>query len=173
MNVIRVLISMGFALVCGCYVSAQEPVEGPITDAITNRVEKLFQRQAEEASAMEARLNQRFSERVEELSKSLRELREDRDGILPAIKEFRKEHGTILEGMRLLTDSVSESVGKWTPLQNLVDRLTALVWKLFWFICVLGGLILLLALVGLFLYSRLKGFVAREISSLIAATFKQ
>ena len=152
-------------------------VEGSVVDIIAERridamVQKLEAQQQSFIEKAAERIEQRTNGKLAELVESVRTLREEREGVLSSIKDFRKEHGSLLERMQSLSESVANASKSWTPLQNLVDRLTSLVWKLFWFICVLGGLVLLLGLVGLYLYSRLKGFVAKEISSIIPNSMK-
>jgi ABC-type multidrug transport system fused ATPase/permease subunit len=170
-----------FVLAC----ALQEPIPDPIPDAVgasvvdvivERRIESLLERlESQQSTIIERaaeRIEQRTNGKIADLVDSVKSLREDREGVMSSIKEFRKEHGTLMERMTQLADSVANSTAKWTPIQNLVDRLTALVWKLFWFICVLCGLMLFLALVGLFLYSRLKGFVSKEISSIVPSVLK-
>jgi hypothetical protein len=92
----------------------------------------------------------------------LAEAKREREGILSQIAELRTER----EGLASRVASMRENVDAWrtenqkqraewqdnlkkfTPLQNIVDRLTALVWKLIGFVCVLCLLILLVAVVA-------------------------
>ena len=146
---------------------ADTPVGGPISDIIEKRLEERIDKQLKVLEGIEERIEARQSSRLSEIVSSIRELKEDRDGAFAALKEFRNDRENMLGLFRTMADKFSEMSQRWTPLQNLVDRLTALVMRLFWFVCVLGGCILFLGLVGLFLYSRLKGFVSAEIGSLV------
>jgi hypothetical protein len=168
MDVMKCFV-LAFCLLFSGIGFAQEPVEGPITDAI---VERMAKKQAEEMAAMEGRIAAKFGETIAALKAEAEAAKMERASLLNGLREWNENRVGLLNRMELFSKQMTEAVGRWTPLQNLVDRLTGLVWRLFWFVCVLGGLLLFLALVGLFLYSRLKGFVAKEISSLVPHTFK-
>jgi hypothetical protein len=154
-------------LCLACPVLAQEPVGGPITDAITAKFEERFNKQAAEAKAMEARLVEKFGERITALTQELEAAKLERASILDGLREWNQNRVGLMARMAECRAEIVENAKKWTPLQSLVDRLTGLVWKLFWFICLVCGFVIFLGLVLLFMYSRLKGFVNAQIDDLV------
>ena len=155
------------ALLLGYSVAfAQEPVTGPITDAITERFEARFAKQSEEIKAMELRVTREYGDRIKDLMSQAVEARDERKTIIESFRDFNAERVGIVARIGEVREEIRAFGEKWTPIQNLVDRLTGLVWKLFIFVCVLGGLLILLLLLGLFLYSRLKGWVIAQLPKL-------
>jgi hypothetical protein len=142
-------------------------LSGPITDAITARFEERFIRQEAEAKAMESRLIERFSERIAALTKELDDAKMERSSIANELKEWNHNRIGLMARMAECRSEITESLKKWTPLQNLVDRLTSLVWKLFWFVCIVCGMLILLGMFFLYMYSRMKGFVSHEIADVV------
>jgi ABC-type multidrug transport system fused ATPase/permease subunit len=112
--------------------------EGAISDAIAKRIEE------------------KALGRINELGDTIREMREERTTILESIKQFREEREGVLSKLQELRQSLADASTKWTPIQNLVDRLTALLWKLIWFVCILAGFVVIVGGLGLYLYVRLK-----------------
>jgi hypothetical protein len=98
---------------------------GPIADMVDRRV-----------AAIEEKVNERLEARLRDAIPDLGEIRE-RTRMIDRIGER------------------FEAVEKrWTPLQNLVDRLIGLVWKLMLLVLSLAVLIGFIAIVGLILYRK-------------------
>jgi hypothetical protein len=157
--------SLFLTLVVSMPVVAQEQFPGPIADAVEQRINKLFE-------GFEARVEARQAGRINELLDNIKEFRAERDGLFQHIKELREqngtfieriqelraENGTILSRIATMRSELSDAVGKWTPIQDAIDRLMGLVWKLFLLICLVGGLLLLVSLIVAVSYARLKAF---------------
>jgi hypothetical protein len=143
--------SLFLSLVVSMPVVAQEQFPGPIADAVEQRINKLFE-------GFEQRIEQRQAGRINELLENIKEFRAERDGLFERLKELRAENGTILSRIATMRAELSDAVGKWTPIQDAIDRLMGLVWKLFLLICMVGGLLLLVSLIVAVSYARLKAF---------------
>jgi len=159
-------------------------VGGPVTDAISKRFDTLSERleawQKGSTLAIE-RLDQaqasRFSELLESmrsaaeerkgLIESVRELRADREGILSGLREFSTQREGLLAKLAEIRESASaareearaarrEAMERWTPLQNLVDRLTGFVRKLIGLVALLGVLVLITLVIVGWLYAKIK-----------------
>ena len=129
-------------------------VTGPISDAIERRLTERFEQMQE----------QRFAGILDEM----RVAREERKGILESIMEIRSERNGLIARLSEMRDSFETwrtenqaqrqewlgIVGRWTPLQNLVERLTGLVWKLFGFVIALCCLVFLLAVLAAVLWRK-------------------
>jgi hypothetical protein len=98
---------------------------GPIADMVDRRV-----------AAIEEKVNERMESRLREAIPDLGEIRE-RTRMIDRIGER--------------FDAVEK---RWTPLQNLVDRLIGLVWKLMLLVLSLAVLLGFVAVVGLILYRK-------------------
>ena len=138
---------------------AQEPVGGPIVDAIEKRFTEKIEAQSKLIEALERRLEARSESRLAEVRKSIADLVEDRQGVLAAVREFQSQREGLLVRIRDFNEELIGWSTKWTPLQNLVDRLTSLLWKLIWFVCILTGFIAIVGICALFAYLRLKGAI--------------
>ncbi len=157
--------SLFLSLVVSMPVVAQEQFPGPIADAVEARMNKLFE-------GFEARVEARQAGVLSELRDNIKELRDERGGLIKNIAELREqngtfiqrfqelraENGTILSRIGTLQSKVAEMVAAWTPIQDALDRLMAVVWKLFLLICLVGGLLLLVSLIVAVSYARLKAF---------------
>jgi len=152
---------------------ADPVVSGPLTDLFEKRLEKIVER----FDGFSMSINERFDQleranetRLSEILDQLRKNNIEREGLLSEIAEFRKSRDSIMgeiRNYRLERDGLivriqamhlemKESLGRWTPIQNLVDRMTALVWKIFYLVISLVVVVVVLASLGLFLYVRLK-----------------
>lgn len=156
------------------------PVEGPISDMIGNRVDKLATRVEAWKVETEQAHQSRFAEMMQAIADarnerktildSIQELKGHRDGLFSELAEFKKEREGLLARM---ADVRGEQVGivgrlenlrerfdqvdkRWTPLQNVVDRLIGLVWKLFWLMLSVLVVTVVVGSILLFLYVRLK-----------------
>lgn len=149
------------------------PVEGPLTDLVEKRIEKIAERFDGFSTAINKRFEQleranetRLSEILDQLRKNnieregllseIAAFRKDRDSIMGEIRNYRLERDGLIVRIQAMHLEMKESLGRWTPIQNLVDRITALVWKIFWLVVSLVVVVVVLASVGLFLYVRLK-----------------
>jgi septal ring factor EnvC (AmiA/AmiB activator) len=160
---IGLLLALNCCRGCGQSCIAQEPVAGPITDAIEKRLSEKLEAQNKLIESLEQRLEAKSESRLQEIRTKLAELAEDRQGVVESIRQFNSERQGLIARMQQFAEEIKEAAKGWTPLQNLIDRLTALVWKLVWFIAILGGCVLLLGLVGLFLYAKLKWWVMEQV----------
>lgn len=156
------------------------PVEGPISDLIGARVDRLAARVEAWKAESEQANQSRFAEMMQEIAAarnerraildSIADLREQRDGLFAGLAEFKREREGLLGKLAEVRDSQTGFVGRlenlhsrfdgiekrWTPIQNLVDRLTSLVWKILWLCVSLIIVIVIVGSIGLFLYVRLK-----------------
>lgn len=107
------------------------------------------------------------SEERKGLIESVRELRADRDGILSRLREFSTQREGLLAKLAEIRESAvaareeartarREALERWTPLQNLVDRLTGFVWKLIGLVALLGVLVLITLVIVGWLYAKFK-----------------
>lgn len=143
-----------------------QPVQGPVSDAIEKRLQEILQRSEER----QAEATKVYSARFDEILKSLKEARDEREEMQKSLLTFKTERegliGKLVE-VRIVQDGILgrlagihtrfESIDqRWTPIQNLVDRVTNLVWKLIWMIVSLFILTIAVVAAGLFLYVRLK-----------------
>jgi len=135
----------------------QEASTGPITDLIENRINARFDKAEGRIAEVLNNIKELRAER-QGIFEQLIEMRGEREGILKHLAEIREERGTILARLSALRQEVSDSVGKWTPVQDAIDRLMGLVWKLFLLVAMVGGLLLLVALIVAVSYARLKAF---------------
>jgi hypothetical protein len=99
---------------------------GPISDMVDRRMESI-----------ESAMNERMESRL-------------RDAI-PDLAEIR-ERTRLVSGFGERFDRIEQ---RWTPLQNLVDRLIGLIWKLIYAVVLLAVLVGFVVLVGLFLYAKI------------------
>lgn len=147
-----IIIALTASMVYG-----QESSTGPITDLIESRINASFDK-------AEGRLNElldnikEFRAERDGLFQHIKELREQNGTFIERIQELRAENGTILSRIATMRSELSDAVGKWTPIQDAIDRLMGLVWKLFLLICMVGGLLLLVSLIVAVSYARLKAF---------------
>lgn len=147
-----IIIALTASMVYG-----QESSTGPITDLIESRINARFDK-------AEGRLNElldnikEFRAERDGLFQHIKELREQNGTFIERIQELRAENGTILSRIATMRSELSDAVGKWTPIQDAIDRLMGLVWKLFLLICMVGGLLLLVSLIVAVSYARLKAF---------------
>lgn len=138
-------------------------VGGPLTDAIEKRIDKVSERIEAWQSGTTLglkRLEEAQASRFAQLLEEIREVRSQRDGIFAEIAEFRAERLGLVARLQAIRDEVQahrdELAGSWTPLQNLVDRLTGLVWRIFWLCASLVAVVVILGMVGLILYAKLR-----------------
>jgi len=158
----------------------QQPVEGPISDLIGARVDRLATRVEAWKVETEQAQQSRFAEMMQAIADarqerktildSIQELKGQRDGLFSGLVEFKKEREGLLARLADVRGEQAGIVGRlenirerfdlveqrWNPLQNLVDRLIGLVWKLFWLMISLIIVVVVVGSVLLFLYVRLK-----------------
>lgn len=152
------------------------PVEGPLTDLVEKRIERIVERFDGFSASINQRLDQleranetRLSEILDQIRKNnieregllseIAAFRKDRDSIMGEIRNYRLERDGLIVRIQAMHLEMKESLGRWTPIQNLVDRMTALVWKIFWLVVSLVVVVVVMASLGLFLYVRLKSKV--------------
>ena len=131
-----------------------EVVEGPISDLIEKRLqERLDKKHAEVYGSILSDIAEARRER-KNIFESIQELRSERNGLIARFAEMRDN----FEAWRIENQKQREEwtglVGRWTPLQNLVERLTGLVWKLFGFVIALCCLVFLLAILAAVLWRK-------------------
>lgn len=123
-------------------------------------------------------------ESIQAFRADLAEMRAERKTILESLAEIRTERATIIGGLNSLGANLRESMaknqearaefrakltenlaatqkwlGEWTPLKNLVDRLTSVVWAIGWF---------LLAVVVVFaIFAAILGFLYKKVKSIL------
>lgn len=134
----------------------------------TLAVERLQEAQESRFAEMLQSLRDAAEER-RSIIESIRSLNEQRDGLVQGLRDFRNDRDSILtriaesraeakanreEMLKNIRESRAEMVGKFTPLQNIVDRLIALVWKLIYLIGVLLLLAVLVLAVGAWIYKK-------------------
>ena len=167
-------LSLALLILFGVSANAQEPpqptpdlvpnaqvVEGPISDLIERRIEaKLEKRQEELYGGFMAELATIRQENMAD--------REERRGLLAAVQSMRANFSGFGDRISEFASNIQEwrmenqrqrsewngLLAKWTPLQNLVDRLTGLVWKLFWLMVALGTLGLFLSVIALIVWRK-------------------
>lgn len=110
------------AFVLALLVSNGPAVEGPISDLVDARLE-----------AIASRIDERFDtqsrvirSRLDILTERLESFRDERRSILSLLSEARRDRGQLRERL----EELRKRADRWTPLQNLADRLLALGWKL-------------------------------------------
>jgi hypothetical protein len=150
-----------------------DPVAGPLTDLFEKRLEKIVERFDGFSMSINERFDQmerasqgRLSEILDQLRKNnieregllseIAKFRSDRDSIMGEIREYRMQRDGLIVRIQAMHTEMKESLGRWAPIQNLVDRMTALVWKIFYLVISLVIVVVVLASLGLFLYVRLK-----------------
>lgn len=155
---------------------------GPLSDAIAKRLDKIAER-VETNSQMFDRLYERLEEsqgtRLSQLLGAIQEAKAERQGIVATIQELRLERDSIRESLQefregregvlsrlsnisgAIQDARAETERRWTPLQNLVDRLTSLVWKLLWLLVAVVVVVLAFGLVATIAYARVNSLFRR------------
>lgn len=141
-----------FVLAISLLVPQDGVVGGPLSDLVRKQIDAVSER-------LEKQHEERFGGVLSEIREARSEAKAAREeskalsgrlsDALDELQEARQERIQDRREREGLLSRLDEVVGKWTPVQNLVDRLTGLVWKLFWFViavCVVLGLIGALAL---------------------------
>jgi len=153
-----------------------QPVAGPLTEALERRVDKLTERieawrdgSSLAIEKLEQVQSSRFTEMFQALAdarnerqtilENIREIRLERDGVFSEIAQFRRDRDGRCAGFQAMREEIRASVGRWTPLQNLMDRLIGLVWKILWLFLSLAVVLVVIASVGLYLYVKLRAKV--------------
>lgn len=142
------------------------PVEGPISDMIGSRVDKLAARVEAWKTESEQAQQTRFAEFMQAIAEarqerktlldSIGELKQQRDGLFAGLAEFRNDRDGILARLQDVREEVKAATEKWNPLKAIIERLEALVWSLFKFFFALCVLVIAVGSVGLFLYFKIK-----------------
>jgi hypothetical protein len=169
MNLLSVLV-LAFAF------QVAQPVPDPIPDAVVEgsvvdiiaerRIDAMMQKlEAQQQSLIEKaaeRIEQQTKGKLAELADAVKSIRDDRDGIGKTIAEFRDDRKNMLGLFGMMSERFAEMMQK----MFILDRLSAWFWRLVLGVVVLCVLVVGIGLTGLFLYSRLKSFVLKEISSI-------
>jgi chromosome segregation ATPase len=146
---------------------AQEIIAGgPLTDIVERRIEALGER-------LESSNERRFEGVLAELRESREEskaMRQEYAGALATIREMRVEFQDARQQWAAdraerqgLLSRLDEVVGKWTPVQNLVDRLTRLVWKIFWLLIAVAVVVSIVGVIALAAYSKVSSLVKKGV----------
>ena len=161
------------------------PVEGPISDMIGRRVDKLTERVEAWKAETEQAQQSRFAEMMQSIAdarqerktilESIQELREQRDGMFDGLAEFKRERDGLLGKLAEVRGVQGGIVGRleslhsrfegvekrWTPIQNIVDRLIGLVWRIFWLVVSLFVVVIVTSSLGLFMYVRIRSKITK------------
>lgn len=108
----------------------QAPVQGPIVDAILDRISRNHEQDTEQFGAIGGRLEQ-LVERIREQGVE----DEQRFGKLGDRLE------SLVSAANGLRNDLDDVRAEWRPLQNLADRLIALGWKLILIVVLFGVLV--------------------------------
>lgn len=130
----------------------QEVVTGPLDnlgDRIEARIDKLADRFDTPIKELEEETLMGFSR----LGASIQAIREDaiaarneRSSLMQRMREMSEERAGVLARLAEAREEIRQAREEWRPLQNLVDRVVALVWRLIYLVvllCVLAGIVLL------------------------------
>ena len=163
--ILSIAIALGCAVAC-CQgqdiptplpdpVPDADVMTGPISDAIERRLAERFEKLHEERFA--GLLDEMREARAERTTiiERLQSIQAERNGLLARFDDIRQRVFGIDDKMEII-------FGRWTPLQNLVERLTELVYKLFWLVIALG----VLAVVSLALMGALYAFIRRQLGKI-------
>lgn len=136
----------------GDIIYAQEPVQGPITDAIVERFQERFDKQNAEMKAFETRMEREFGSRLKELMSEAVEARDERKTIIETFRSFNSERTGLLRQMGDFARGMFEMEQRFAPLKWIVDRASALIWAIIGLVIAFAVLVFILIAVVLRLY---------------------
>lgn len=150
---IRIVAAILLAIILLKNIScAQDPVEGPITDAIVERFQERFDKQNAEMKAFETRMERQFGDRIKELASQVTEAREERKTIIETFRDWNQERTGLLRQMGDFARGMFEMEQRFAPLKWIVDRASALIWAIIGLVVAFAVLIFILIAVVLRLY---------------------
>jgi hypothetical protein len=141
-----------FFLMSGDIIYAQEPVQGPITDAIVERFQERFDKQNAEMKAFETRMERQFGDRIKELASQVVEARDERKTIIETFRSWNQERTGLLKQMGDFARGMFDMEQRFAPLKWIVDRASALIWAIIGLVIAFAVLIFILIAVVLRLY---------------------
>ena len=148
-----------FVVLASACVAQEQPMEGRFTEAIAKRIESRMVEQEKAQQLMEGRLLDTVAAIRAEMQAGKRQAEEAQEaqrGIFQRIAAVVSSSENTLMDCRREQDSLFKRLQSWTPGQNLVNRLTALVWAA---IALIVSVVILAFLV-LGLYARVSRLVA-------------
>ena len=164
----KTLIAICLSLVLCCSAIAQDQeqlIEGPLEN-LADRIESRMERIAERFETPVVKLEEETRMGFGRVTDAIARLREDaslaqaeRSGLLAKLREMAAEREGVLARIAEAREEIRQAREEWRPLQNLVDRIVALVWKLIWLVVSLLVLVGIVALAGLYLWSKVKSSV--------------
>jgi len=154
-----------------------QPAQGPLADAIEKRLQEMLLRSEEK----HAEVSQVYSARFDEMLRAMQEVRQERAELNTAMAAFRTEREGLLSNLSAIRGVQDRIVGRlenlqsgfkqieerWTPLQNIVDRLTSLVWKVLWLCLLLIVVFVVVCSALLYVYVKTKAFITRSVRDLV------
>ena len=154
-----------------------QPAQGPLADAVEKRLQEMLSRSEER----HAKVSQVYSARFDEMMRAMQEVRKERaelniamvdfkterEGLIARLAEVRGVQNGIIGRLEHLQDGFKHIEERWTPLQNIVDRLTDLVWKVLWLCLLLIVVFVVVCSALLYVYVKTKALITRSVRDLV------
>lgn len=146
---------------------AQEPITGPLDnlgDRIEARIDKLADRFESPVKELEEETVMGFSRlgaAIEAMREDAAAARSERSSLMQRMREMSEERAGLLSRIAEAREDIRLAREEWRPLQGLVDRIVGLVWRLIYLVvllCVLAGLVLLAVGYG---WTKIKGLALK------------
>lgn len=129
--ILRLILAL---ILSGDIIYSQEPVAGPITDAIEAKFRERFDKQEAEMKAIEGRLQLAFGDRLKELASQVQEARDERKTIIESFRSWNQERVGLLARIQDFSEKLTEAQVGFAPIKWLIDRATMIVWALIVFV---------------------------------------
>lgn len=146
---IRLILSL---VLMGDIIYAQEPVQGPITDAIVERFQERFDKQNAEMKAFEARMEREFGTRLKDLMSQAIEARDERKTIIETFRSWNQERTGLLTRIQDFGERITQAERGFAPIKWIIDRARALIWAIIGLVVAFAVLIFILIAIVLRLY---------------------
>jgi hypothetical protein len=165
-DIATIFLSFVFGMACAACV-AQDVVTGPLDglgDRIEARIDKLADRFDTPIKELEEETLMGFSRlgaAIQAMQEDNKAARSERSSLMQRMREMAAEREGMLARIAEARDEIRQAREEWRPLQNLVDRIVGLVWKLIYLVvllCVLAALVLLAVGYG---WSKIKGLAIK------------
>lgn len=146
---IRLILAL---VLMGDIIYAQEPVEGPITDAIVQRFQERFDKQNAEMKAFETRMEREFGSRLKDLMSQAIEARDERKTIIETFRSWNQERTGLLTRIQDFGERITQAERGFAPIKWIIDRASALIWAIIGLVVAFAVLIFILIAIVLRLY---------------------
>lgn len=144
------------------FILQDPPVAGPITEVLERRFDTLAERfdaWAQGSTLAITRLETAQHSRFSEVLTGIREAATERKTLLTRIEEARQDRVGLLARIAEVRAELAETRKEFKPLQSIVDRLIALVWKLFFLMVSLAILLAIILAVCAWLWKKIANLI--------------